>query len=140
MANLAGGARGAPPDEEAARRQLRSGEPPPWGGGSGGSGSGGGGSGGGGGHGGGGSGQDGSIDSHTAAEGTAVAEAEEPRLGLPVARDAATGSAPDEATGVGAALGEAPVDKGMEREAVPSGTVCRPPSARLLPRVQTTAR
>ena len=76
----------------------------------------------------------------TAAEVTAAPDAEEARLGLAVSRDAATGAAPDEATGVEAALGEAPVDGGMAREAVPTGTARRPPSARLLPRVQTTAR
>ena len=76
----------------------------------------------------------------TAAEVTAVAEEdEEARLGLAVARDAATGAGPDEATGVEAALGEVPVDGGMEREAVSTGTVRRPPSARLFPRVQTMA-
>ena len=71
---------------------------------------------------------------------TAVANAEEARLGLAVARAIATGAAPDEATEVEAALGEAPVDEEMEREVVPTGTARRPPSARLLPRVQTTAR
>ena len=69
-----------------------------------------------------------------------MVEAEEASLELAVARDAATGAAPDEAAGVEAVLGEAPVDGEMERQAVPTGTVRRPLSTRLVPRVQTTAR
>ena len=41
---------------------------------------------------------------------------------------------------VAATLVKATADGGMEREAVPTGTARRPPSTRLLPRVQTTAR
>ena len=77
----------------------------------------------------------------TASTGTAAAEVAEARLGRVVARDVATGAAPDEITGaVAATLVEATADGGMEREAVPTGTARRPPSTRLLPRVQTTAR
>ena len=76
----------------------------------------------------------------TAAEVTAVAEEEEARLGLAVARDVATGAVPDQEPGVEAFLGEAPVDGGMELKNVPTGTARRPPSARLLPRAQTSER
>ena len=75
-----------------------------------------------------------------AVEVTAVVEAEEVRLGLAVARDVATRAAPDEATGVEAPLGGAPVDGGREQEAVSTGTARLLASARLLPRAQTTAR
>ena len=77
----------------------------------------------------------------TAGAGTAAAEVEEVRLGRAVARDVATGAGTDEITGaVAAPLVEATADGGMEREAVPTGTARRPPSTRLLPRVQTTVR
>ena len=77
----------------------------------------------------------------TAAAGTAAVEVEEARLGRAVARDVATGAAPDDITGaVAATLVEATADGGMEREAIPTGTAGRPPSTRLLPRVQTTVR
>ena len=76
----------------------------------------------------------------TTAGATSVAEAEQARLGLTVARDAVKGPASVEATGVvTAALGEI-VDGGMAREAVPTGTARRPPSARPLLRARTTAR
>ena len=53
---------------------------------------------------------------------TAVAEAEEARLGLLVARDVAKGAAWDEATGVvAAALREATLDGGTAREVVQLG-------------------
>ena len=72
---------------------------------------------------------------------TAVAEAEEARLGLVMARDAAKGVASEEATGaVAAALGVAMVEDGTAREDVPTGTARRPPSARLRPRARTTAK
>ena len=72
---------------------------------------------------------------------TAVAEAEEARVGLAVARDAATGAASDEVTeAVASALGEATVDGRTAREAVQPGMARRPPSARLRPRARTTAR
>ena len=77
----------------------------------------------------------------TAAGVTAVAEAEEARVGLAVARDAATGAASDEVTeAVASALGEATVDGRTAREAVQPGMARRPPSARLRPRARTTAR
>ena len=72
---------------------------------------------------------------------TTVAEAEEARLGLVVALDAAKGVASAEATGaVAAALGAAMVDGGTAREAVQTGTARRPRSARLRPRARKTAR
>ena len=77
----------------------------------------------------------------TAAGVTAVAEAEEACLGLAVARDADKGEALDEEIGVvAAALGEETVDGGTAREAVPTNTARRSPSARLRARARTTAR
>ena len=77
----------------------------------------------------------------TAAAVTAVAEVEEARRGLAVARDAATGAASDKATGmVAAALGEETVDEGTAREAVQLGVALPPLSVRPRPRAQITVR
>ena len=77
----------------------------------------------------------------TAAGVTAVAEAEEARLGLMVAPVAAKEVASDEATRpVAAALGEATGDIGTVQEAVPTGTAHPPRLACLRLRARTTAR
>ena len=77
----------------------------------------------------------------TAAEGTAVAEAEEARLGLVVARDAAKEAPSNEVAGaVAAALREATVDDGTAREVVRLDTALRLLSVRLRLRARTAAR
>ena len=76
----------------------------------------------------------------TSSDVAAVAEEKEARPGLASARDAATGAAPGEETGVEAVLGVAPVDGGMERKVVPTGTARRTPSPRRTPRAQTSER
>ena len=77
----------------------------------------------------------------TAAGVTAVVKAEEARLGLVVARDAANGATLDETTGmVAAAVGKDTVNGGTGREAVHLGIVLPPLSARPRLRAHTTAR
>lgn len=72
----------------------------------------------------------------------ATAEAEETRLGLVVEPDAAERVVSEEITRVveDAALGAATVNESTAREAVPSDTGRRAPSARLRARARTTAR
>ena len=71
-----------------------------------------------------------------------MAEAEEARLGLVVDPDAVMVVVSEETTGetVAAALGAATVDGGTAREAVPTNTARRSPSARLRARAPPTAR